>query len=227
MTAPDIARRLPGIAALRDLCRSMAMVEAILEPDLPYRRHGFDAHWSKTRQLAWMASGGGDEYSVVFSSDGVYIRGFDHESPLSPWAGNGTPWPGVLDSVPEVFRPLVEEPSFATDGVPKVTVCLWRESGDPEWRTGRIDFGGARRDDVDGARYLFGFLTDGNPERYRDWAQDYYGKPVDLDAVRHVHALRPLTPEVVSALNPEVTPAQLRAAVEAIGYPRASAGRSA
>ncbi|MCP2347081.1 hypothetical protein HD595_003203 [Nonomuraea roseoviolacea subsp. carminata] len=30
---------------------------------------------------------------------------------MSPY-GNGGPWPGVLDFVPEVFRPYVQEPAF-------------------------------------------------------------------------------------------------------------------
>ncbi|CCH29615.1 hypothetical protein ABZ816_15295 [Actinosynnema sp. NPDC047251] len=221
MSARDVAARLPDIAALRDLCRSMAMVEAILNPDNEYRRHGYDARWSGARELAWMDNGAGDEYSVVFSAAGAYVRGFDHHSPMSPFVAEPRPWPGVLDSVPEVFHDWVREPSFADeDGLPRVTACLWREPGDDRWRTGDVDFDGT--DEVpDGADYLFGLLIDGTPEGYRDWARDYYETPVDLDAVRHVYALRPLTPGVVAALNPEVTPAGLENAVTAIGYPPA------
>lgn len=47
--------------------------------------------------------------------------------------------------------------------------------------------------------------------------------PVDLDAVRHVHALRPLTPEVVARLNAEVTLDGLAEDIAGIGYPRGSA----
>jgi hypothetical protein len=36
--------------------------------------------------LASMQNGSGDEYSIVFLDDGAaYARGFDHESPVSPW----------------------------------------------------------------------------------------------------------------------------------------------
>ncbi|MDQ0987770.1 hypothetical protein [Streptomyces sp. V2I9] len=220
MSAQDVARRLPDPPTLRDRCRSMAMLDAVMQPDKPYlRRHGFDAHWSPARELASMDNGGGDTYSIVFSAAGTYMIGFDHTSDLNPYASDGQePFPGVLDSVPEVFRACVEEPSFRLDDVPMVTACLWREAGDTAWRTGDVD---PRLGD-DGADWLFDMLTDGTPQTYAEWATSYFDAPVDLDAVRDVYALRPLTADLVRALNPAVTPEHLGDAAAAIGYPRAS-----
>ncbi|MFH8577017.1 hypothetical protein [Streptomyces zaomyceticus] len=197
----------------------MAMLDAMLQPDAPYlRHHRFDARWSATQELASMDNGGGDSYSVVFSAAGAYIRGFDHASPMSPYAGDGTPWPGVVDTVPEVFRSCVEDPAFRQEGVPLITVCLWRETADGEWRTGEVDFDGGRSV-PDGSDWLFRRLVEGTPQKYRAWAQRYYGTPVDLDAVIDVYELRPLTPDVVAALNPVVTLAQLGDTIASIGYP--------
>lgn len=165
-----------------------------------------------------MDNGGGDSYSVVFSAAGAYIRGFDHASPMSPYAGDGTPWPGVVDTVPEVFRSCVEDPAFRQEGVPLITVCLWRETADGEWRTGEVDFDGGRSV-PDGSDWLFRRLVEGTPQKYRAWAQRYYGTPVDLDAVIDVYELRPLTPDVVAVLNPVVTLAQLGDTIASIGYP--------
>ncbi|MEV6975841.1 hypothetical protein [Kitasatospora sp. NPDC093806] len=219
MSVHDIARRLPAVPVLRDRCRALATLEAVLAPDDPYRRHGFAGRPSPGRERAWMDNGAGDSYGIVFSAAGAFVHGFDHESPLSPYAGDGTVWPGVLDAVPEAFRACVEELSADGDDVPEVTVCLWREAGDDRWRTGEVEFDEGHGDDPDGAGHLFGLLVEGTAEAYRDWAEDYHGRPVDLDAVRHIHALRPLTPGVVAALNPEVTLDRLRPAVEALGYP--------
>lgn len=219
MTAQDVARKLPGIPILRDRCRSMAMLDAIMQPDRPHlRRHAFDAHWSAGRELASMDNGGGDTYSIVFSAAGAYAIGFDHTSPLNPYASDDeVPFPGVLDSVPEVFRSCVEEPSFRLDDLSLVTACLWRETGETAWRTGEVD--PALGDD--GAGWLFRMLVDGTPAAYADWAAYYFGAPVDLDAVQDVYELRPLTPELVGALNPAVSPERLGDAVAGIGYPRA------
>ncbi|MFJ3222344.1 hypothetical protein ACIPJS_03130 [Streptomyces sp. NPDC086783] len=220
MTVIDVARRLPGAAVLREHCRALAVLDAVLDPDGPDRHHSFADHWSERESSASMTNGSGDEYSVVFSSAGVYIRGFDHESPMSPYANDG-PWPGVLDEVPEVFRGCVEEPAFCDeDGMPVVTVCLWREAGDDAWRAGSIDFPDSGTGDPDGAGRLFQLLVDRSPEAYQRWAEDYYEVPVPLEAVRHVYSSRPLTEEVVTLLNPDITLADLTKDLAEIGLPR-------
>ncbi|WP_053750008.1 hypothetical protein [Streptomyces sp. MMG1533] len=221
MTIHDVARRLPDIPALRDHCRSMAMLEAILSPEWGDRHHSFDARWSDGEEMASMRNGSGDEFAVVFSAAGAYVRGFAHESPTSPYTDDG-PWPGVVDEVPEVFRSYVEEPAFTDeDGMPVVTACAWRETGDGTWRTGAIEFpgGDGSGGDPDGSGYLFRLLVDRSPEAFRDFAEDQYEVPVSLAAVRHVFALRPLTGEVVAALNPETSVDALSTDIAGIGYP--------
>ncbi|MDO0925723.1 hypothetical protein QQY24_09975 [Streptomyces sp. TG1A-8] len=219
MTVHDVARHLPEIAVLREHCRSMAVLEAVLSPEWESRRHSFDDHWSETESMASMRSGSGDEYSIVFSPAGVYVRGFDHESPMSPYAEDG-PWPGVLDEVPEVFRPYVGEPVFSDeDGMSLVTACMWRRTVDDGWKAGTIGFPDAATGDPDGANYLFQLLVHRSPEAFQRWAEDYYEVPVDLEAVRHVFSSRPLTEEVVRALNPEIVLVDLSQDIAETGYP--------
>lgn len=197
----------------------MAILEAVLSPEWEHRYHSFDDHWSETESMASMRNGSGDEYSIVFSAVGAYVRGFDHESPMSPYAEDG-PWPGVLDEVPDVFRPCVEEPAFSDeDGMPVVTTCTWRETEDDGWAAGSIDFPHRANEDPDGAGYLFQLWVDRSPEAFQRWAEDYYEAPVDLGAVRHIFSSRPLTEEVVSALNSSVALADLALDVAGIGYP--------
>ncbi|MBT2895552.1 hypothetical protein [Streptomyces sp. McG3] len=218
MSVHDVARRLPGISALTDLCRSLAMLDAILCPEWDHRWHSYDAQWSPTEAMASMRDGSGGEYSVVFSADGVYARGFDHESPMSPYVDDG-PWPGVLDEVPAVFRRYVDEPRFTDEfGMPVVTACFWRASDDDRWRAGAIEFP-EDGEDSDGADWLFQLLVTGTPESYQEWAEDCFEVSVDLEAVRHVYALRPLTDEVIAALAPERISAELAEDVKEIGYP--------
>ncbi|MYY09971.1 hypothetical protein GT204_13865 [Streptomyces sp. SID4919] len=220
MTVYDVARQLPAIADLRDLCRSLARLDAILSPDWEGRYYSFNAAWAAGEEMASMRNGSGDEYSIVFSAAGGYVRGFGHESAMSPYGNDGEPWPGVVDEVPGDFRPFVEEPAFTDeDGVPVVTACLWREKTDDQWRHGTIDIPEGHAD-PDGTTGLFSLLVDRSPEAFQRFAEDYYEVPVDQRAVGNVYALRPLDQELVSLLNAEVTLADLAQDISEIGYPR-------
>ncbi|GLW75202.1 hypothetical protein Kpho02_74990 [Kitasatospora phosalacinea] len=222
MTVHDAARRLPPIADLRQLCRALAMLDAILSPDREGRYHSFDAGWADGEEMASMRNGLGDEYSIVFSAAGACVRGFDREAPMSPYNNDGEPWPGVIDEVPEVFEPFVAEPAFTDeDDVPVVTACLWREVTDDRWRHGAIDFPTGRYD-PDGAAGLFELLVDPSPEAFQRFAEEYYEVPVDLEAVRAVYALQPLSQQLVSSLNAEVTLADLAGDIAGIGYPQSA-----
>ncbi|GAA4556771.1 hypothetical protein [Planotetraspora kaengkrachanensis] len=221
MTAYDVARLLPDVPVLRDLCRSMAVLEAVLSPDWESRYHSFDANWDPAEEMASMRNGSGDEYSIVFLAGGAYIRGFDHEAVMSPY-GNDGPWPGLLESVPDTFHHCVEEPAFCDeDGMPVVTVCLWREDADDRWRVGEIEYPEAERD-PDGSAHLFALLIDPSPEAFQRFAEDYYEVPVNLDAVRHIYALRPLTQAVVTLLNADLTLEDLAEDLAACRYPSAT-----
>jgi hypothetical protein len=195
----------------------MSVLEAILSPDWESRYYSFSADWSLEEEAASMRNGSGDEYSIVFSAAGAYVRGFAHESMMSPYVNEG-PWPGVLDSVPEVFRSCVQEPAFCDQsGVPLITACLWRETGDDRWHVGEIDYPDGEKD-ADGAARLFGLLIDPVPERFRRFAEDYYQVSVDLEAVRHIYSLQPLTERVIAALNSEVALADLAEDLEEARY---------
>ena len=103
MSAADVAARLPEIEVVRAWTRSLAVLDAVMSPEWESRYFSFDTAWG-VDEMAPMRKGSGDEYSIVFDRHGAFIRGFDHESPLSPWAQN--PFAvvaGLLDDVPDVI----------------------------------------------------------------------------------------------------------------------------
>jgi hypothetical protein len=222
MTVQDVARRLPDISVVRDRSRSLAMLDAIISPEWEYRYYSFNAAWGPAQELASMRNGSGDDYAIVFSPAGAWVRVFAHESPMSPWGLEPPrPWPGVLDTVPPAFQACVQEPAFTLDAVPMVTACLWRQITDDRWHTGAIDFP-AGQEDPDGSEWLLELLLDDSPEAYRRFAEDYYElNSVNLAAVRQVYALRPLTQPLVTALNDRLSVADLAYDIAEIGYPTA------
>jgi hypothetical protein len=219
MTVQDVARQLPDIAVVRDRSRSLAMLDAIICPEWEYRYYSFDAAWGPEEELASMRNGSGDDYAIVFSPAGAWVRVFAHESPMSPWALEPPrPWPGVLDSLPAVFQACVQEPAFILDGVAMVSACLWRQAIDDRWQTGVIDFP-TGRDDPDGSQGLLELLLEDSPEAYRRFAEDYYElNSVDPAAVREIYALRPLTQPLVTTLNDQLSLADLARDLSGIRY---------
>lgn len=96
MAVLDVAGRLPGIAELREHCRVLAIVEAIISPDWESRYYSFNNAWAPGQQMASMHDGSGNEWSIVFGTEGAYVRGhrcgldrrgsFRHRSVLLPAA---------------------------------------------------------------------------------------------------------------------------------------------
>ena len=167
-----------------------------------------------------MRDGSGNEYSIVLSLAGSYARGFDHESPMTPYRVTPpAPWPGLVRWVPEVFRAQVAEPAFSDNGTPRATVCFWREQADTAWRAGAAEPLPEGVGTDGSAEGLFGVLLDGRPEAYQRFAEEYYEVAVDIVAVRHVYALRPLTQATVLLLNPEAGISGLTEDLAQVGYP--------
>jgi hypothetical protein len=211
----EVIRRLPDIGTVRRVSRALAVLDLVLNEDESTRYYEFDARWSETEEAALMRDGSGDEYSIVFSPDGAFAYGFDHESPMSPYVNGRELWPGLLDGAPEVFHAARDDKAFSDDGVPRATVCFWRTTDDPVWRSGPVE-----NADRDGADWLFELVADGRPEAYLTFAEEYYEVALDLDAIRHVYALMPLTEYVVTSLNRQRRLRDLSDGIAEIGYPR-------
>lgn len=106
--------RLPGIDRLRALCQSLALLDAILCPDWEGRYYSFNARWTPGCAMASMRDGQGDAYFLLFSAAGAALKGFAHESPMSPYRVDPPRvWPGVLDDVPSAFADFLAEPAFS------------------------------------------------------------------------------------------------------------------
>ncbi|MFJ4090966.1 hypothetical protein ACIPYS_05230 [Kitasatospora sp. NPDC089913] len=202
--------RLPDPAALRDRCRGLAMLEAILGPVWGDRYYSFDSRWGDGQELASMRDGEGDDWFMVFSESGVYARGFDHTAPNAA--------PRLLPEVPAPFRSQTAEPAFGEeDGVPLATVCFWHGTGDDDvWQApSAAPTGGVELFALPAAADLTG--------AYLEWAEEYYEPEhaPDPAAVAHVLALRPLTAAVVAAIAPDVDLDDLAEDIAGTSYPTA------
>src|SRR4030095_3057050 len=115
---------IPDIPSLKKLCQSLAVLDAIMSPEWDYRYYSFNSKWDQEEMMASMRDGSGDEYFILFDSHGAIMKGFAHESTMSPWANDAEQiWPGVLDQVPSEFGDFLSEPAFSMS---ETTFCIWR-----------------------------------------------------------------------------------------------------
>jgi hypothetical protein len=203
------------VASLKKLCQSLALLDAIISPEWEYRYYSFNANWAEGEMMASMRNGSGDEYFILFTSQGAIMKGFAHESLLSPWSSAGEQvWPGVLDQVPAEFEEFLTEPAFS---MAETTFCIWRRNGDPSWQTGEIEY--PDEDDPDGSEDLL-FILDGEPTTYQEFAEQYYEHSIDLGVVKNVYEQQVLTSQMIEKLNPEVSLENVQSDLEEIDYPR-------
>jgi hypothetical protein len=164
--------------------------------------------------MASMRNGSGDGYFILFNPNGAAMKGFDHESVMSPWSTvDEKLWPGIFDEVPIEFQSFLTEPAFA---IQETTFCIWRRYVDSSWQVGNINYPDA--DDPDGSEQLLAIL-DGHPSTYKAFAEDYYEKLIELEAIEQIYRHAPLTPEIIRRLNDEIMFESLAHDIEEIAYP--------
>jgi len=206
---------LPDVDHLRRLMHSLAVLDAILSPEWESRYFSFNSRWSPGEQMGSMRNGQGDHYFALFNSAGCWLKGFDHEAPMTPFASDPPKLvAGVFDGVPAEFNACLTEPAFVTD---ETTFCVWRRHADPEWHHGAVNYPVGERD-PDGSAGLLRYLN-GRPQTYREWAEKYYEREVPLALVRSIYAHEPLNEQLVRGLNADVSLSEMTADIEEIGYP--------
>jgi hypothetical protein len=209
---------LPPIDDVIRISKAIAMLDAILSPDWEYRYYSFNSNWGPGEMMASMRNGSGDEYFILFDSHGAAIKGFDHESDMSPWREDPPVlWPGIYDSVPAEFASFLNEPAFS---IGDVTFCIWRRHSDERWQCGVTAFSAG--EDPDGSRSMLRIL-DGDPTTYEEFARDYYEVDIPLSVIQQIYDHKPLTENIVRALNGELTLVDVEGDAVEIGYPHHAA----
>ncbi|MFG3497916.1 hypothetical protein [Streptomyces sp. NPDC047928] len=214
MTVHALVASLPDPDVLLARCQALALLDAILDTEAP--THSFVSDWREGVDLAFMDNGSGDQYAVVFDPAGVFLYGFDHESDATPWRESPRAhWPGLLDGLPSSLAHYPAAPEFQFDGFFDATVCVWREKEAESWQCGPVEFAS---DESDGADRLFELLTDGSTDAYVSFAEDYFERSIDRDAVAAILARAPLSHRTVTSLSSTADFAAVAAQARTLGY---------
>ena len=124
--------------------------------------------------MAKYDNGGGDHVFVFFTLDGkTLIKGFDHESQVSPHAREEYGiWPGIYDGLPPDLVSLLQDEAVEFEDV---TFCCWNLDGS-SWETGNAVI----PEGIDDGSGALLSMVQMNADEFIEWARSYYENSFDL-----------------------------------------------
>jgi hypothetical protein len=203
--------RLAPPSALLKLTRALSVLDEIFWPRWDERFYSFDGERDGTC-LARMRNGEGDLWYLVFiPSGGAVLRGFDHNSVMSPYRHEDERlWPGLFDGMPRSLQPWKNAADIEPN---EVTFVMWHLPR-ARWQAGPVAFPSGK--DPDGSEWLLELL-DGDPASYIRYAGARLGHAGDLDAVRAVYG-GALDARVIQKLNPQADTAGILKSSREMGF---------
>lgn len=195
---------------------SMSALDIIINEEEWIRTYTYDPNWDSKVSLGKIDNGSGDDMYILFSEDGCIIKGFDHESELSPHAQDEFKvWKGIYEEIPDNLLKLLEDEAIEKEDV---TFCIWREKKDYEWKKGNVEI---PKGYDDGASYMLSRIyTDS--EEYLEWAEDYYEDLEDklpIKLIEDIFDFKPITKEMIKFLNENRNCEEVFENLRKIGYP--------
>lgn len=132
------------------------------------RRFTYYPDWISGIDVAKYENGGGDDIIFVVKDDSILIKGFDHESEVSPHAQKEYGiWPGMYEGAPEDLLAILDDEAFEID---HVTFCYWRTQNTGSWQQGSVEF---HNNEDNGAGWLLPVIAT-TPEEFIEYGKGYY-----------------------------------------------------
>ena len=199
--------------------QQLAAITAVFAVEYGESQFTFDPRWRKHQQVATNINGCGDELFMHFLRHGCFIKGFAHESEMTPYnRDDRSVWPRVIDDVPDNFNSSLSEPAFDPGAT---TFAIWRMSSSNEWSTGNIEF--PVGDYKDGSADLLEPINY-TPADVTEWLSENYETDVDSGIIQSVFDGHALSDSQMSKLNPSSPIHAIRNAVRATGWETESGG---
>lgn len=139
-------------------------------------------------------NGSGDNLMVMFTENGVLLKGFDHENELNQFAADewdNSFFEHIFAGLPEEFEELLDE-----DDRDNTTFCMWCMDDTDIWTQNEIE------NNDGGKGFLLRYIHK-TPEEWSDWAEDYYEVEIAQEVVQKVYNEENLTEKDLVKLNPE------------------------
>ncbi len=198
---------LPDRHKLKEICKSISVIDAILSKDWIDRYYTYNSKWAESEEFGSIKNGEGDEILILFRKDGCVINGMTHEYyPKDK---------GKLTiGLPKIYSEFIFGEPVHSIGT---TFCIWTNN-ENVWQIGEPE------NFDDGSEEMLK-IFDGNPQTYIDWATDYYedGFVVNentLKVVSDIYQGTVLTKSMVLTINKDIDHwQQLQEDLVEINYP--------
>jgi hypothetical protein len=190
---------LPPPDVLERICKGIATLDAIISEDWEARYYSFDACWDKKakHRMASMRNGSGDDWFIVFTPAGTFVKSFWHEYKRENVDA-------IYAGLPKALAKQRKESAFMIDD--------------------GVTFGGYHDGDAWVLRGNAKPLADelailsGDPAAYRSYVAAYFEQKIPLAAVEHVLAGKKLDQKLIGRITKDQTLADLKSELADIGY---------
>ena len=162
--------KLPALSPsqLQHAWQCAARCDAALTSEDWLRAFRHEPDWADGVAMARYDNGAGDHVVGFFGADGTAVlKGFDHESPVSPHAREEYGiWPGLYDGLPPQLWRWLQDEAVEQE---HVTFCCWSVDG-LSWQSGSAII----PDDIDdGSAWLLG-MVQMDAQAFIEWGKSYY-----------------------------------------------------
>lgn len=229
MTSQDLTvlsqiHALPTPEAIYKISQSLAMLDAILDPQGEFRYFTFDQYWGEQQAMAAMRDGEGSHYFILFGKNEAatqpavtFAIGKLYDKALKSQGLTAKLDIELLKDIDKANKALLQsfldETAFDNDDA---SLYFYQFNDSPTW---------SALPEMTDIPFL-GFLAN-QEAAYAPWASDYHEAvddehsevEIDAEVVAAIFAHQPLNKEMIYRLNPLVNLEQLVEDILDIGYP--------
>lgn len=206
---------------MKTLLKKQAILDIIMTPenDEWFRLVSYDYKAEKQCDIFKITGHDGDHLYILFSPDGVLIKGCDHESCFSPYllldndneVANEAAESERIEFIQSMYRDIPDVLlALLEDDMDKeaVTFCLWQLDNETQWHKSQVPqpdsclAQDSNTVDDGGEKRLMAYIFPSANEWF-EWAYLYYElREEGWDAVARIYDAEELTRTMVEDLNP-------------------------
>ena len=182
---------------IKNTLKAIAILESIISPEWEYRYFSYNSKWSDAEEMASMRDGAGEGWFLWIKDTIMAWKYFNHELGVEKDSAS------IIKQFPVEFNSFIHEPAFSI----KESTCLWYFK-EQKWCKFGID-----NKLIEEVTQTFTWV----PEDYKKWADTYYEKDLDIDAISSVFKHQ-MNEQIIKKLNPDLSLEMLQNDIKEIGF---------